>query len=228
MKREPHLYADMDILIYRVGWGCKGYDLTETCRTMDQNIYKIIERFNIPYTLVISNTEKTFRHDVAVTAPYKGTRKQEKPEFYHELRRYLVERWDAVMSPVGLEADDFIGIHCTRKDIIATIDKDLLMIPAAYHYNFVKDTVTKVKRNMYYFWHQLLTGDKADNIIGLKGIGEVKADRILKGVKLKDMKNVVFQKYEEEFKDRAQERFRENCALLWILRDQRKDFTHYI
>ena len=228
MKAEPHLLIDADVLVYQVGFGCRGYDLTEVCKIMDQSIYKIIERFNVPYTLILSSTERTFRHDLAVTVPYKGNRKAEKPDYYHELREYLVTRWDAEMSPPGLEADDLIGLKANRKSIIATIDKDLKMIPAAAHYNFSKDTITKVKRNLYYFWHQMLTGDRADNVIGLTGIGEKKADALLKGVKLKDMKSVVYNEYVREFGDKAEDRFHENAQLLWILRKPNKSYIDHI
>lgn len=228
MKQQPHLLIDSDILVYQIAFGCKGYDLAEVCRVMDQTVYKIIERFSIPHTLVLSNTDKTFRHEIAITAPYKGNRKAEKPEYYHELREYLLTRWDAELSPSGLEADDLIGIRSNRKAIIATIDKDLKMIPAAWHYNFTKDTLVKVKRNLYYFWHQMLTGDRADNIIGLTGIGEAKATKLLKGVKLKDMKSVIMKEYVREFGEKAQDRFHENAQLLWILREPNKFYFHYI
>lgn len=228
MKQTPHLLIDADVLVYQVAFGCKGYDLDEVCKVMDGYIYKIVDKFNVPYTLIISNTDKTFRHDVAVTAPYKGTRKAEKPEWYNELREFLLTRWNAEMSPSGLEADDLIGILANSKSIIATIDKDLKMIPAKWHYNFTKDTVVKVKRNLYYFWWQMLVGDRADNIIGLTGIGEKKATALLKGVKLKDMKAVVMKEYLREFADKAEARFHENAQLLFILRHPKKSYTDYI
>jgi hypothetical protein len=101
------------------------------------------------------------------------------------------------------------------------------MIPAAFHYNFVKDVATKVKRNKYYFWHQMLTGDTADNVKGLTGIGDKKATALLKGVKIKDMKAIVMGEYEREFGDKAQARFHENGQLLWILRHPKKKYWHY-
>lgn len=229
MKQQPHHLIDADVLVYQVAFGCKGYDLDEVCKVMDGYIYKIVEKFHgVPYTLILSNTDKTFRHDVAVTAPYKGTRKAEKPEWYNELREFLLTRWNTEMSPSGLEADDLIGIKANSQSIISTIDKDLKMIPAKWHYNFTKDTVVKVKRNLYYFWHQMLTGDRADNIIGLTGIGEKKATALLKGVKLKDMKDVVMKEYQREFTDKAEARFHENAQLLWILRHPKKTYLDYI
>lgn len=82
-----------------------------------------------------------------------------------------------------MEADDAISIAATELGedaVIVSIDKDLDQLPG-WHYNFVK-------RNLYYvtasegirnFYRQILTGDRVDNIIGLRGIGPVKADRIL-------------------------------------------------
>lgn len=231
MKQQPHLFVDCDVLVYRHCFGCKGYDLPEVCKVFDQTLYKIIERFNIPYTLVISSTEKTFRHDIAITAPYKGTRKAEKPEWYNEVRQYLLEQWNAVLAPAGIEADDYIGIHSNRKSIIASIDKDLLMLPVAFYYHIPAKgewTLKKIKRNIYYFWWQMLVGDTADNIIGLKGIGEKKATDLLKGVKLKDMEAVVRKEYLREFGELSQARFHENAQLLWILRHPEKTYLDYI
>lgn len=222
------LLIDTDLIVYRTGFGCKNYEWPAVKSIIDDTMYKIIEKCNEDnYVAVISGTGPTFRHSIAVTAPYKGNRKAEKPPFYHEIRQYLKDQWAAVETE-GIEADDYMGINCTRKDIICTTDKDLKMIPAKFHYNFVKDTFVKVKRNMYYFWHQLLTGDTADNIIGLKGIGEVKATKLLKGKKLKEMKEIVLREYTREFQENAQARFHENANLLWILRDEKKTYADYI
>jgi len=222
------IYIDADILVYRVGFGCKDLDLFDTLEVMDNTIKGITTKFEDEHnhTLVISG-KSNFRYDVAVTAPYKGTRKADKPVHYYNLREYVMKDWKAVETQ-GIEADDYIGIHCTKKDIIATLDKDLLMIPALGHYNFVKDTLVKVTKPMYYFWLQMLTGDPSDNIKGLTGIGAVKAARLLHKVKIKEMKDIVFKKYEEEFGEQAKARFHENGQLLWILRDENKTYLDYI
>src|SRR5690606_41714779 len=67
-----------------------------------------------------------------------------KPYWYDEIRDYLIRRWGAEVVD-GQEADDAIGIaawnsykECPEYSIIASIDKDLRMIPG-YHYNWVKD-----------------------------------------------------------------------------------------
>jgi len=223
------LILDADSLIYQTGYGCKDLSLGSTCDVLDLKLRTIIQKFpELPYVIVISSTAPTFRAEIAKTVPYKGHRKTEKPVFYHELRQHLLDKWKAYETVDGLEADDFIGIHADKNTIISSIDKDLLMIPCKGHYNPNKNTLTKVKRNLYWFWFQMLVGDKADNIKGLEGIGDVKATEILKGVKLKDMKMLVYSKYVEEFGDKAQERFHENAQLLFILRDLNKSYLDFI
>lgn len=221
---------DTDVLVYRVGFGCKDYELLDTLNCMDDAIRNIKEEISDwEPVLVLSNSGKTFRHDIAVTAPYKGNRVAEKPKFYNELRQYLVEECDAVLSGEGYEADDYIGMNCNRKtDIIATIDKDLMMIPAFGHYNFVKKEMTKVKRPAWYFWRQMMIGDKSDNIVGLTGIGEKRADALLEGYKTKEMRRVVEEEYKREFGENWYTRFHENGQLLWILRHPDKTYDSYL
>lgn len=224
------LYIDGDILVYRVGFGYKGFDLFDTVEGMDKAIKEVKDAFpEREAVLVISNTGKTFRHDVAVTQPYKGNRTAPKPEFYHELRQYMVEEAGAIFSTPGFEADDYIGINVNKKtDIIATIDKDLFMIPAKGHYNFVKKELVKIRRPAYYFWKQMLTGDRADNIRGLHLIGEKRASEMLDTQKTKDMRKIVEEAYAREFDDKWQDRFDENARLLWIKRHPDKEYYDYV
>jgi 5'-3' exonuclease len=225
------IYTDCDVLVYRIGYGFKDASLDETLNGLENIIQRdILNRLpNDDHTLVLSNTEKTFRHNIAVTAPYKGNRKAEKPQFYHELRNHVMNELGGVMSPIGYEADDYIGVNVNRKtDTIVTTDKDLMMIPAKFHYNFVKDELVKVKRPNYYFWHQLLTGDRADNIVGLNKIGPKTADELLAGAKTKELRSIVEREYKREFGEDWFKRFDENAKLLWIRRSYEKDYSHYV
>jgi 5'-3' exonuclease len=224
------LRIDGDILVYRVGFGYKDADLLDTVDGMDKAITEIKEAFpGYEHELVISNSAKTFRHDIAVTQPYKGNRTAPKPTYYHELRDYMANELGATVSPAGYEADDYIGMNTDKKnDIITTIDKDLHMIPAKGHYNFVKKEMTKVKRPLFFFWKQVLTGDRADNILGLHLIGEKRANDILADLKVKDMKKVVEEQYQKQFGENWFQRFDENCRLLWIKRDYNKEYYDYV
>lgn len=223
------LLIDSDSLIYSTCFACADTSFRTAVNVMDGKIQRILNRFSgMEYVIVISSRAKTFRDAIAVTVPYKGNRKAEKPPHYHEMRDYLLNVWKAYETEDGLEADDFIGIHANKNSIICSIDKDLLMIPCKGHYNFNKDTLKKVTRNIENFWLQMLTGDRSDNIVCISGVGDVIARKLLKGVKLKDMKLLVYSKYVEEFGDKAQDRFHENAQLLWIKRDLNKTYIDYI
>jgi hypothetical protein len=161
-----------------------------------------------------------YRHDIAKTKPYKGNRKDApRPVHLHSLREYLITAWDFRVAD-GQEADDAIGIHATLtrdNSIIVSIDKDLDMIPG-HHYN-------PVKKDHYYvndkvalknFYRQILTGDKVDNIEGLRGIGPKKADKILGDFDTDlAMYEAVLKAY-----DGDAERVLENGQLLWIRRKE--------
>ena len=67
-----------------------------------------------------------------------------------------------------------------------------------------------------FFYEQILTGDRADNIVGLKGIGPVKAKRILADCdKEQDLWDAVVTAY-----DGDEERVTENARLLWLRRQR--------
>lgn len=129
--------------------------------------------------LTASNDCTAFRKQAY--SDYKANRKAPRPIHYEALRQHLITDHGASVSTT-IEADDAIGIDAGNNSdcVIVSIDKDLLQIPGK-HYNFVKQQFTTVNAHsgMRFFYKQLLMGDKADNIKGVAGIGEVKAERIL-------------------------------------------------
>jgi hypothetical protein len=220
MKLMPII--DGDILCYRVGFACNEETEKVAIRTMADMLEELIfielsSNIHVGYLTGKDN----YRHDIAKTQPYKGNRKDApRPVHLHSLREYLITAWDFRVAD-GQEADDAIGIHATLtrdNSIIVSIDKDLDMIPG-HHYN-------PVKKDHYYvndkvalknFYRQILTGDKVDNVQGLRGIGPKKADKILGDFDTDlAMYEAVLKAY-----DGDAERVLENGQLLWIRR--RKD-----
>lgn len=116
--------------------------------------------------------------------PYKGNRRKvAKPIYLQDARDYLEQAWSAEVID-GMEADDALGIYQTTHEgtIIASIDKDLDMIPG-WHYNLVKRLKYEIseEEGMINFYKQCLMGDyTTDNIPGLYKMGPKTADKIMR------------------------------------------------
>lgn len=209
--------VDSDILCYRVGFASNDEAESVALKTLDGFITdlmmedKILEVMSFEFYL----TGKTnFRNDIAVTRPYKGNRKSEKPVHLQALRDHLVEVWDAKMSE-GNEADDEMAIRQTElgdDSIIISLDKDLDMVQG-WHYNFVKNEryYITAEEGMKKFYTQILTGDKVDNIQGVHRCGPKKALKILQDCKTEqEMWDAVVEAHGSE------ERALEDARLLWM------------
>jgi DNA polymerase-1 len=121
---------------------------------------------------------------------YKANRKKnQKPLGYNHLETYLKEHYATKTQPM-LEADDVLGILATDgkfdRNIIISIDKDMLTIPCEY-YNMDSEITEIIDEKMadHMFFYQTLVGDAVDNYKGCPGIGPKKATELLltKGVK---------------------------------------------
>ncbi len=211
---------DGDILVYRVAFASQEETEAIAKARMSAFVEELVTPSDISSIEGYLTGKGNFRNEVAVTATYKGNRKDvAKPVHYQFLRDYLEKEWGFLMV-TGQEADDAIGIKAYTMDeneyIIMSIDKDLDMI-RGWHYNFVKKEKYFVKEEdtMRTFYKQILTGDRTDNIEGLKGIGPVKAERILKECNTEiEMYEAVLKAYEGN-----EERVLENGQLLWIRRE---------
>lgn len=212
-----HALIDADILNYRIGFATneepEGVAITTMAGFLEDLLLLDLPQVQ---TWELHLTGKTnFRNDYAVTVPYKGNRKgTEKPVHYHLLREYLCSAWGATINE-GIEADDMLAIRATElgdDSIIVTLDKDLNQV-VGWHYNFVKKNKYYVEKDegLLNFYKQFLTGDTVDNIVGVRGIGEAKADKLLRGKTEAEMWSIIVEKLGEE-------RAIENGHLLYMLR----------
>lgn len=175
------------------------------------------------YKLFVSG-EGNFRKQIDPS--YKANRTQPMPKWREVCKEHLIKKWGAIEAH-GCEADDYCGIHQTRDTIICGIDKDLLQIPGNHFQweiirggiivrpsSFIHISEVDGIRN---FYKQLLTGDTSDNIIGIKGIGPVKASKLIDHLESEeDMVAVVLPLYATE---PGKKRFYKNANLLWIMRE---------
>ena len=212
--------VDADILVYRFGFASEGDPAEFALARLSEFLDDLYTGLNVDDVIGYLTGKGNFRNEVAVTAPYKGNRSDAaKPYHFDLLRDYMIKSWNFTVVD-GMEADDALGIYAYAHDpeeyILVTLDKDINMI-RGHHYNFVKAekyfvTEEEAIRNFYL---QILTGDKVDNIVGLKGIGPVKAAKLLKDCKTEvEMFEAVLKAYDDNL-----DRVIENGRLLWILRE---------
>ena len=211
---------DSDILCYRIGFATNEETESDAISAMalfleDLLLFDLTDTFE--YELFLTG-ESNFRNEVAVTAPYKGNRKDvKKPVHLPLLREYLVKGWGAQVSE-GQEADDDIATRATELGddaVIVSIDKDFMQVPG-WHYNFVKRERKYVtpEEGLRFFYSQILIGDSADNIKGAYRVGPVRANKMLKDAKTEQ------ELYACCVEALGEERVLENARLLWLRREK--------
>lgn len=126
-----------------------------------------------------------FRYAIATSKPYKGNR-GEKPEWYDKwcpvIEAYLRDAWGFIHGPEGFEADDLCATMATLINsqgncTVVHTDKDLKQIPGN-HFNPKEKKLYHVTQHeaWRFLYHQIIMGDKTDNIEGIPGWGEKATD----------------------------------------------------
>lgn len=246
--------VDGDILLYRCGFSADGQVIKDLMENTGMSREEAVEELqSVDYIeFALGNTKSTmnkildefsysdkyrlfltgvgnYREQVATILPYKGNRDPDyKPKYYKEIKEYLINVWGAEVID-GREADDALG--CTqwaakdRSTIICGIDKDLDMIPG-WHWNWVKNEFYGVDlqaANLHLF-RQMLTGDRVDNIPGIDGIGEVRAEKLLaaQSYDLERVREEVRRLYQKQYGETWEKAYAEVGELLWIQRVENK------
>ena len=216
------ILIDGDIVAYRCAYKSRddraeyaAHSAGSYLSDLISDLYILIE--DEPEYRVFLTGKGNFRHEYAVTAGYKENRKdKEKPEHLAVIRQYLIDEWEAVVSDEE-EADDLIAIAATQQpSIIVSIDKDFDQV-AGKHFNPNTGKLYDVSEEdaVKFLYEQILTGDRADNIMGIKGVGPVKAKKALADcVTERQMYDVCVEMYGDE------ERVIENGRLLYLRRKE--------
>ena len=208
---------DADIICYRVGFASEDVSeevcMARVTHLVNEIVYQDLQCDD--YKAYITG-KGNYRNELAVTEPYKGNRKDAKRPVHYQAIRTHLQRLGAELVE-GSEADDAVATEATKTGgWIVSIDKDLDQV-AGWHYNFVKHeeyyvTEEEGLRNLFI---QVLTGDRTDNIIGLKGIGPKKAEKLLQDCKTeREYYDACLKAY-----DGNQLRVDENLNLLWLRRE---------
>lgn len=174
----------------------EGMSDTQANWNADNAIEKLCARLNSTnYTLYLTGSNN-FRYEVF--PEYKLSRRNvPKPEHLQSVKEYLVKEYGAVLSD-GCEADDLCGVDQIQSNLngeettLCSIDKDLNQIEGRHFSPSIWRNGEVIKEEQWYtispidalqfFYTQLLTGDATDGIPGARGIGKVKAARIMEGL----------------------------------------------
>lgn len=224
------LLIDGDPIVYRIGFACQTKDKDSGLITPDSESFTlhsckqfvnaiIKETECTSYRMFISG-KKNFRDKVV--DDYKANRAgKSRPIHYSLIRDYLTRKYKAQIVE-GMEADDALGLAQTNDTAIATIDKDLLMVEGK-HYNYIKKEWKQVtaEEGTRFFYKQMITGDKVDNITGIHGLGEKKASKLLDETPRKEWDKLILDLYDKEFEYGFHQAVK-NSQLLWILQKDKE------
>ena len=199
---------------------CNPEPLEYCLNSVKKLIEKILNETKATEYQIYLTGKDNFRYELATIQKYKGNRSSRKPHWFSEIGDYLVEHKDAIIVN-GQEADDAMGINQTEDTCIASLDKDMDIIPGK-HYNWRKKrmyTVSK-EQGIKNFYLQMLTGDRSDNIPGVPNIGPKRAFALLsKCTTEEEMWEEVLRTYKNKT-TYTEEEVIEIGRLLWIRQER--------
>jgi len=182
------------------------------------------------------------RYHIAVTQPYQGQRSSSRrPKNWGAVREFLetadpqilrVKRieWFDREADDGFAAAALTAVNPVETVAIHTADKDMRMLPGL-HLAWKDYARTEVPKGSYevigpydgkvygtkWFWMQMLTGDNADHIPGIRNVGEQKALKALAGTTCNaEAYEVVEDEYRKFKGDDWADYFVEQAGLLWL------------
>ena len=146
----------------------------------------------------IDSKGKTFRNEIDVN--YKANRSAPPPELTQQLPvaiEWINKMGYKTLGKIGFEADDIIAtvVCCAKdkgyqvrvvshdKDLYQLIDDDKVVIVDAIKRKYVNEKACYDKYGVtpkQFIDYQSILGDSADNVPGVKGIGKVGAEKLLK------------------------------------------------
>ena len=215
MATPTKALIDGDILRYEVGFGAETIAKALGFGLPDWDVVNELLEYRIAQILLATGatefqlylTEgRTFRYDLAVSRPYKGTRHEKKPWHFTNLTAHMVNALGA-QAVQHVEADDRLAIdHLSSggTTVLCSRDKDLRQVPGffyswelgnqpGYGPRMIDELgeLTRLQNHRMQFgkmggcgykWFcaQMIMGDVTDNIPGLPGYGPVAAyDRLV-------------------------------------------------
>ena len=233
---------DLDIVLYKAAHAINGKgDFAMGVECIENILSGIVQRFPDSPKGYLTG-KNNFRYQIDPL--YKANRKDSvRPPQLKNLREYLLEFWDAEISD-GNEADDLLGLNCVEGTVICSTDKDLKTIIDSYNYNFTTGALEYIseEKALTNFYCQMLTGDSADNIPGIKNSakkykknGDLYANqpnftdptarKLLEGQL--NQEELVIEEYKEQEGKKWKPLFDQRANLLWIQQKRGKTYEDF-
>jgi len=215
-------------------WSRKEVDTEDNAvRALDATLANILAKLGTDqYELYLSDS-RTFRHELAVTKPYKGNRDgAPRPVHYGVLKSRLLDQHRGTVWP-KLEADDCLSIRATEMGADATIvsiDKDFSQIPGRY-FNWVNGEMGEVtpRDATISLGCQILSGDSIDNIPGIAGLGPAKSRKLIgESSNTKEMVERIRSRYRDYMGDNGESYLLEQGSLVYLLRSRDDSFKQWL
>lgn len=175
---------DADSLMYFSSYGSEEDQILSETK-LSEKIYDILnivgQSYNIDKYYVFVKGQNNFRYKIFPA--YKKNRPAKHP-IIETLNKYLVDNFEAIESH-NAESDDYVYSYSQLEEyrdrcIMCSVDKDLRQIPGI-HYDYQKNRfhIVSEEEATYNLAIQMIMGDAADGIQGLKGYGIKKAEKLL-------------------------------------------------
>jgi len=188
-----HLILDANNLLFRARHACfrRNYDHV-IIHTFFRSVKPIVEKFEPDFVYFVLDGYPKKRMELQ--SDYKGTREYHDKDGFNAARRKSIDMIREsvpflVMRHPEMEADDVIAdlaIHTLpqhHEKIIVSSDTDFIQLCQIENndvklYNPIKKDYRYPPEYPYAFW-KALVGDSADNISGIRGIGNKRATALL-------------------------------------------------
>jgi DNA polymerase-1 len=183
------LFLDAYNLIHRARYGfIKGENATVF--GFFRSLRPLIEKFNPDKAYFI--LEGYPKHRYKLAADYKGTRVRDNDESFHRQKNMIISLMKeyfpiSVVRHPDYECDDVLGnlvryVHVDDHCIVISSDTDFLQLYNTHEnvdiYNPIRKKILDKPDYDYVTWKSL-RGDSADNIKGIKGIGNKRAIKLI-------------------------------------------------
>jgi hypothetical protein len=219
MSKSKLAIIDADGLIFAIGWQFRDrlnpFGAMAFKSKLDNFIESILDAVKADCYLGFYGVDgtKNFRHQIAVSRPYKGTRvSQPWMDFFKPIaKQHFKDRWK-FHGMSYIESDDacVIAHHRFYKEydvIHISEDKDALQMGAFTRYNpktkdFEEFTYDQGRG---FYWAQHIHGDAVDSIPGIPGKGDKCKEAVMvKGLtsekdRFEFVRNLYFEKFEIEY-----------------------------